>query len=128
MRSSCIAAIAACGVRCGPVQAKAEPHRPVNLDRVGGIEVAAPLQSGHAIGAVQVIDDMTELDLVDVEACHAMVPAMRANPDRMPGLESDPRCTLAIGPGQQGIEARGLLARLLDPPQIPPLRIGLDDR
>ena len=60
-----VAAVAPRGARRRCVEAEAQPRRAVERDRVGGVEVVAALQPRHAVGAVEMVDDLAELELVE---------------------------------------------------------------
>ena len=117
-----VAAVAPGGPRRRGVEAEAQPRGTIDRDRVGGIEIVAALQTRHAVGAIEMVDDVAEVDLVNRPPRRAVIAAVDANPDRMSGLECDAVSAGAKGPDQQGVEPGRALARLLDPPELRPGR------
>ena len=110
-----IAAVAPGRPRRRRVETEAQPRGTVDRNRVGGIEIVAALQARHAIGAIEMIDDVAEVDLVDRRPRRAVITAVDADPHGVSCLECDAVSAGAKGPDQQGIEAGRALARLLDP-------------
>ena len=59
-------------------------------NRIGGVEVVAALQTCHAVRAVEMIDDMAEIQLVDRWLRGAVVVPVNTQP--IPDARSESRC------------------------------------
>ena len=99
---------------------KPQTHRARDGDGVSGVEIRAALQPSHAVRAVEVIDDLAEIQLVHRPLRHTVILPVNTNPDRMPGLECDAGRAGVEGPGQKRVQAGCLDPRLLDPAEAFP--------
>jgi hypothetical protein len=111
-----VSAVAARSARRRRVEPEAKPRRAADRDCVGGVEVVAALQPRHTVGAIEVIDDLAQLVLVDRAACDTIVAAVNVDPDRVPGLERDTRGSFpdaeARSESRAGAQRRGSATHL----------------
>ena len=118
-----VAAIAARRARRRRVEAEAKPSRAAQRNRIRSVKVLAHLQPRHAVGAVDVIDDLAEFVIVHRALGDLVVLAVNTHPHRMAALEGDARRFRLERPHEQPIETRRMTAGLFDPAQIPTLGI-----
>ena len=89
----------------------------VRPDLVGHVEVAAALEPGLAVRAVEPVDRLLQLGLREAARGSLAHPAMKLDEDWRVGLQPDVGCAQPVGPDQQTIEALARERRTLPGPE-----------